>query len=302
MPIAGEGGALKFYSYGIVAENKKLNSRTVEVTPVEDLPMLNGEIKSGLVNDTVRSQDAQGGETQIQTTAANSVPATWLPIGSSNRHTAPDVRRGEGVILYRFADSQHFFWTTLFDDLKLRKLETVIYAWSATKDENAEINADNYYFMEVSTHRGMIHLHTSKANGEYCVYDVQINTKDGVIQIVDDVGNFFMFDSKEKQIAFKNADDCYLEINKKNMTLQVPETYTLKAKNKVEEVGETIKITSGNSITEHTKAFTVEATDSLKETTGSYDLQSSGTISEKAGGPIKIDGNGVKISKGVALA
>lgn len=302
MPIASEGGALKFYSYGIVAENKKLDSRVVEVTPVEDLPMLNGEIKSGLVTDTVHSQDARGGETQIKTTTANSIPATWLPIGSSNRHTAPDVRRGEGVILYRFADSQHFFWTTLFDDLKLRKLETVIYAWSATKVEGAEINADNYYFLEVSTHRGMLHLHTSKANGEYCVYDVQINTKDGVIQIIDDVGNFFMFDSKEKQIAFKNADDCYLEINKKNMTLQVPETYTLKAKNKVEEIGETIKITSGDSITEHTKAFNVEATDSLSEDVGSYSLNADGGINENAGGHIDINGSGVTISHGVALA
>jgi hypothetical protein len=302
MPLAGQASELKFYSYGIVAENKKLDSKVVEITPVEDLTMLDGEVKSGLVTSTVTSTDDQGGQTQIQSTTANSVPATWIPLGNDNRFTAPDVRRGAAVILYRFSDRQEFFWTTLMDDLKLRKLETVIYAWSATQKEGAEVNGDSYYFLEVSTHRGVVRFHTSQANGEFCAYDIEINAKDGVIQFVDNVGNFIMLDSREHQISAKNADDCYIDLNKKNLTIQVPETYTLRAKNKVEEIGETVKITSGNSITENTKTYQVTASDSLQEHAGSYSLNSDGAISEKAGGHIDIDGNGVKISRGVALA
>lgn len=279
---------LKVYSLGIVAENKKLGSRILEVTPIEDSPMIDGEINSNLVQDKVKSKDVNGGEYEVKTTTANSIKATWLPLGSSNRFTSPDVRRGERVILYRYSDEDKFYWATLFDDLKLRKLETVIYAFSGTKDESSdEVNAENYYFLEVSTHKGLVHFHTSKKNGEFCSYDLQINPKDGFIRIEDDVGNFFIFDSKEKQIALKNADDCYIEINKKDANFNVPETLTIKAKNLVEEVNEKISVKAG---------------DSISEKTGSYSMDASGSINEKAGGTITINGNGVKISKGVAIS
>ncbi len=35
---------LKVYSLGIVAKNKALDSHKIEVTPIEDLSMVNGEI------------------------------------------------------------------------------------------------------------------------------------------------------------------------------------------------------------------------------------------------------------------
>jgi hypothetical protein len=299
---------LKPYSLGVVAENKKLTgkdgkpNRIVEVTPIEDTPMLNGEIKSGIVTDKVSSLDRSGGEFEIKVDTANSISATWLPLGSANRFTAPDVRRGEMVMLYRFADEDRFFWTTLFDDIKLRKLETAIYAWSGTQKEGAEVNGDNYYFFEVSTHKGVVHFHTSKANGEFTAVDIQLNTKDGVFQLRDETGHIFLIDFKEKQMAMQNPDGTSIDINKKNLTIQVPETYKLMAKNKIEEIGETVNITSGNSISEKTKTFNIDASSGLTEKVGKYDLNSSGAINQKAGGPITIDGTGVKISKGVALS
>lgn len=277
---------LKVYSIGIVAEDKKLGSRVVEVTPIEDLTMLDGDINSNKKDSTVKSQDAQGGQYEVKTKTANSVPATWLPLGSSNRFTAPDVRRGERVVLYKFSDEEKYFWATLFDDIQLRKLETVIFAFSGTQEEDVEVNAENYYFLEVSTHKGLVHFHTSKKNGELCSYDIQINPKIGFIKVQDDMGNFFLFNTKEKQIALKNADDCSLEINKKNMTLTVPETYTLKAKKVIEEIGDTIDTKAGGAITEKSV---------------SYNQEASGTVSMKSGGVFTINGNGVKISKKVAL-
>lgn len=311
------GSELKIYSYGIAAENKKLGSRVLEVTPVEDMPLIDGEINSDLVDETITSKDSTGSEFQVKATTANSIPATWLPMGSSNRLTPPDIRRGERVVLYRFSDEAKFFWTTLHDDLKLRRLETAIYAWSGTKNEAVtEVTAANYYFLEVSTHKGLVTFHTSKANGEFAGYDVQINAKEGYIRIQDDLGQLITFDSKERQIAMKNSDDCYIEINKKNVTIQAPETYTLRAKNKVEEIGETIDIKAGNSITEKTTDYSIEASSSLSEKTATYDLDASGAVTESASsydvhatgliklqttGPIKIDGNGVVIKRGVAL-
>jgi len=298
---------LKPYSLGMVAENKKIKNKeggfnhVVEVTPVEDLPMLDGEVKSGIVSSTVTLSEREGAESQIKVGTSNSVEATWLPLGSSNRFTPPDVRRGAVVMLYRWADEDRFFWTTLVDDLKLRKLETVVYAWSGTMKEGAEVTGDNYYFMEVSTHKGVVNFHTSKANGEFCSVDIQLNVKDGCFQLRDDTGHIFIINFKEKQMAMENPDGTSFEINKKNLTIQVPETYTLKAKNKIEEIGETVKITAGNSIAEKTKAYSVEASDSMTEKTGTFDLNASSSIKQKAGGVITINGTAVQISKKVAM-
>lgn len=284
---------LKVYSIGIVAEDKKLRgedgkpNRIVEVIPIEDTPMLDGELTSDKKTGSVKSQDSQGSEYEVNLQSSKSIKATWLPFGSSNRFTAPDVRRGERVMLYRYSDEDRYYWTTLFDDLRLRKLETVIYAFSGTRDEKADsVNPENFYFLEVSTHRGLVHFSTSKANGEFCKFDIQINAKEGLIKIVDDIGQKFVFDSKEHQLAMTNVDGTYMEINKKNFTINVPETYTLNAKNVVENVQENINTKAGKTINEKSTNFSMEA---------------SGSANVKAGGALKIDGNTTTITKNVAL-
>jgi len=286
---------LKVYSIGVAAENKKLGQRVLEVTPIEDSPMIDGEINSAKVNDTVQSEDANGGKFNVKTTTANSIPATWLPMGSGNRNSAPDVRRGEVVMLYRFADEDKFFWTTLHDDLALRKLETVVWAFSGTKDEGVtEVTAESYWFIEVSTHKGQINIQTSKANGEFCAWNVQLNAKEGFFQIKDDVGNVFHFDAKEKQLSMLNADGTYLDINKQNMTINVPETLTIIAKNVIEQIGEDVNTTVGKGITEKAATF------SLK-TDSSVNVNSGGSSVYKAGGSMLIDGKGTIVKTKVQL-
>jgi hypothetical protein len=216
-------------SIGIVAVNKPLETDLIEVTPIESMPMLDGELTDTQANYKAQGKDAddKAYETEIKATAT--VKAKWLKLGSMNRKTSPDVRRGERVYLYRFADSDEYWWMTLHDDLHLRKLETVIYAFSGTKVEGAEVNADNYYFMEISTHAKVVHFHTSKADGEPFVYDIQINTKDGIITITDDIGNTYFMNSKERQQKMVNPDGSFIEINKADITQECPGTLTQKA-------------------------------------------------------------------------
>ncbi len=156
------------------------------------------------------------------------------------------------------------------------------------------MNGDNYYFLEVSTHRGLVHFHTTKANGEPYGYDVQINTKEGFIKIQDDKGQMFYFDSGEKQIVMQNPDGCSFEINKKNMTIIVPETYTVKAKNVIEEVGEAIKTKAGQSISNDTKEhknkadnYTTQA-NSLTEEATTVLIEGSATVTI-TGGSVNIN-------------
>lgn len=244
---------LKIYSLGIVATNKALSSKICEIVPLEDLPMLDGEITSGVSSYKAAgvAQNQAAYHLDVQTTM--SIKATWLPLGSSNRMTAPDVRRGETVVLYRFSDSDQFWWTTLKDDMALRRLETVIYAYSASQVEGSGSTADNMYFLEISTHQKLVHFHTSKENGEPFAYDIQINTGAGFIQIQDDAGNYFTFDSKNRLLELANSDGSVVTMDRTAISLTAVDSISLNAKNVNIEATENVSLkastvsVSGNS-------------------------------------------------------
>lgn len=230
---------LHVHSFGVVAENMSIANdangkpnKIVEVHPVEDFPTTSGTITDNATQYQATGVDANGKSYNESITQTITVKAEWLPFGS-NRMNPPNVRRGERVMLWRFGDSDKYYWATMLDDMNLRKLETVVYAWSGTSDESVDTDASTSYFFEVSTHNKLMHLHTSNANGEVCVYDIQVNPGTGVIQMQDDIGNSFLLDSINLILQMQNADGTVLSINKKNMTIVVPETWQVQAKNGV---------------------------------------------------------------------
>lgn len=242
IPSRHEISKFRVYTLGIVAINKALSSKVIEFTAMERTPMANGELTDHTVTYKAAAVDDQGGAYNVNVDTTATMKATWLPLGDSNRRTAPDVRRGEQVVIYQFGDSDQYWWMTQMDDFRLRKLETVIYGWSATKDEKAEPSPANMYFLEISTHTGQITFKTSKANGEPFAYTIQLNTKQGFFAIQDDDGQTVFMDSKERQARMENRDGSYLEINKRNGNWDVPDNLTLTA-------GKAIAITAGTSIT-----------------------------------------------------
>jgi len=231
---------LHFYSLALVASNKKLTSKDIECTPIEHTTMLNGELSDSITSIIASAADASKANYSTSVDSTTSVTATWLPISDSNRMTAPDVRRGELVILYRFADTDKYWWQILRNDMNLRKLETVIYAFSGTTVEADPTDASNSYFMEVSTHRKYIHLHTSNANGEPYQYDIQINTEAGFIQIQDDQGNYIKLDTPAHQISMVNQDGSVVEVNKTNINLSCTDTINMSCKDLVVKAGSSI--------------------------------------------------------------
>lgn len=257
---------LRFYSVGIVAVNKKLSSHFVEITPIEDNSFMDGEITDHKEDYKAKSKDFEGKEweTKIDTTA--SIRAKWLPMGNSNRITSPDVRRGEVVALYKFGDVDEYYWVTLLQDKIIRRLETVIYSFSNNRDENIEDTPDTTYYMEVSTHKKLIHLHTSKNDKEPFTYDIQINTKDGIIIVTDDVDNYFFIDSKNTRIKVRNKDDSYIDMDKKKITIHAPD--------RIDMITKDFSLKASNSATVETPTYTRKSTtDTLQTTT--YKITSS---------------------------
>lgn len=224
-----ESSQLKLYSMGRAAENLKIGSTTLEVVPIEHLTMLDGELKSNPTPTTVTGQDAAGNTTSTTVTLDNSVTAHWMP-NSSNQITAPCIRRGERVYLYRFADQDTFYWNDTGLDRKYRKLETATYVWNATQDESDNSQTPtNHYYMEVSAHKKAITLGTSKANGEKTAFTVQLNPGDGTFTIADDLGQIVFMDSINHVIHAINADQSEVTLNKQVITIQCQDTVNLTA-------------------------------------------------------------------------
>ncbi len=229
--------SLAFYSYGVVAANKPLSSNNIQVTPMEDLTMTDGELSDNLTTANVKGEDADGASFESVVRSSATLTARWLPFGS-NRKTSPDVRRGEKVAIYRFADADKYYWTSLEYEANLRKLETVVFAFSATMEEDADSTAETTYFFEVSTHNKLVRFHTSQANGESVGYDILLNTKDSVLQLVDTLDNILFLDSTSKRWVMKNAEECFIDLNGRDLFINTPGDCSWKIGGKMSIVAE----------------------------------------------------------------
>lgn len=240
---------LAIYSIGYVAENKLLSSTKILVTPIESLPLLDGEIKSNVVDLEASGTDASGQSYMVKVSTDNAVEAEWLSL-SGNRVTPPDVRRGERVLVWRYGELDKYRWSELGSDLHLRKLETVIWTFSGTTDEEKAGNdPKNSYYVEISTHNKTITLHTSSENGEPFEYTFQFNTGEGVVTLSDDVGNYVEFDSAETRIRMENAAGTWFELNKRNIGAYAPDSIMAKAINDIIlNAGKDFNVTAGGSI------------------------------------------------------
>lgn len=278
---------LTFYSLGIVAVNKQMSRDTIEVLPIEHFPYHDGEITDTWEEYEGKGKDYNGKEWNHKVDTTTTVLAKWLPLSISNRITAPDVRRGEHVLLFRFGDVDEFYWTTLFIDKKLRRLETVTYSFSNNREENKEDDYDSTYSIEVSTHKKYIHVHTAKNDGEPYAYDIQLNTKDGCLTITDDLDppNKIVMNSKENQLYFQNNDESYIDINKKKIKIRAKdkveietEHFEVNASKDVKIKTESYKLDSSKSVENNTADFTTKATGSIKQETKSATMTASDSV------------------------
>lgn len=205
------------YSVGVAVENKPRNTRSLNVYTPEKNAAISGELTFNPQSNTLQGKDSAGNVYNLNINQDASVPCEWIPDGS-NRVTPPDIRRGEWVRVYRLGDTDKFFWKCMGLRDNLRTLETVILAISANPTPGgAGIDIANCYFLEVSSHEKHITLGTSKANGEPFKYTVQINTGDGEINIMDDIGNHIELISGENTIKATNADQSFVNIEHKNI-------------------------------------------------------------------------------------
>ena len=215
---------LHFHSYGIIAEDNPDNDIEVKIFPVEKLYFENGEttVKQGNLDkdELYKPTDLKVKEKVLkvvpddielrQLLPEEVLPlektkylyADWCGINNPNRYTSPNVCKGEKVIIYRYSNTDRYFWDTLGFELNLRKEDHVIDVYSdkpnidegnvkANIDEDLE---DTYYIMK-SPRDKIMKIHTTDKYGELTTYDITIKTDEGFIEVIDGKGNFIKLDS-----------------------------------------------------------------------------------------------------------
>jgi hypothetical protein len=219
---------MQFYSYGIVAQPKNRKDMVVYVTPIEQTSYMDGELQAKKTQTSAKGVDASGSPYVAKADTSAAIQATWLPLGGSNRITAPDVQRGEEVVLVTLANSSEKYWVTTTLWQKLRRLETVIWAFSGSSAHDLVPSSDNSYYVEVSTHDNHIVLSTSDRHGEKCRYFIEIDPGNGEFRIFDNVGNSILLNSLQPRIRFENRSGTIMDMMQTNVTWTVPGTYAVK--------------------------------------------------------------------------
>jgi hypothetical protein len=271
---------LRVISVGTVAENKELDSDKVEIVLSEQRSFLDGEIKSDFSSDTAKGVDASGKAFEVTVHMCNTINAEWIGDGT-NRISAPDVRRGDRVEVLQYAEVDRFFWRALpTTGSSVRKLETVVHAYSNTQDENDNSpTAANSWHSEVNTHSKVWTLaKTNKNDGEAYAYIQQIDAKAGnVVLSADDVGNYVQMNSKDSHIEIANASGSQVSVNKRVITLSA-DTIILDAK----------KMIQMNSASAEVKIAETNWTGNTKMT---GNLSMTGGISVEGGGSFTVNSN-----------
>jgi len=223
---------LHFYSYGIVAEDNIDNKKEIKIFPVEKLYLENGDttVKQGDLN---KEEDYKPANLKIKEKKLKHIPndiepryelpeevmplqktryllVNWLNINNPYRYTAPNVCKGEKVIIYRYSNSDNYFWDTLGHELYLRKEDHVVDVYSnkpvidedKVKNKEDEDIEDTYYIMK-SPKKKIIKIHTTDKNNEYTTYDITIKTDDGYVEVKDGKGNSIKLNSKLDTLTVK---------------------------------------------------------------------------------------------------
>lgn len=243
----GEGlSKLHFYSYGIVVKNKDLDSDLIEVDAKEDTSYTDGELTDFITKVEAKGEDHDGKSFTTKVETTNSIKAKWLSFVDTNRMTSPDVRRGEEVVIWRFGDTDQYWWTTLKQDKKIRRLETVIYGFCNLSEENTVMDHTNMYWLEISTHRKLIRFHTSKNDKEPFAWDLQLDTKKATFTLDDNDGGYFFYDAINRHFKMHNKDKSFIEINKKNAKIFTMERVDIETKHFEVKAQQSIKMTTQN--------------------------------------------------------
>lgn len=306
---------LRMYSLGIAIFDKERDSSEIIVLPIEELPYSDGMVKDIKKDFKASTVDHKNISRSSKVTGTHQLTAKWLPYGHSNRASAPDIIKNETVLLFKYSDTEEYFWTTIFHEPELRRLETVLYTFGNIPKGIKKFEKDTSYWVEVSTHDKYIHIHTSKNDGEPYEYDITLDTEKGTFELKDDIGNFLYLNSGEHRWKTMNATGSFMDMHKGVLDIFTPDSinlkttdYTLNCKsitvNASANVDTTIggnntSIVTGNDTTTVTGPITTTGSADITTTSaGNMTSIAAGNMIATATGTSTIGGAGITVNAG----
>ena len=212
--MAFDSSKLRTYCIGIVATDKPRHTDVISFYPVEGLSFEEGNPADNKEDVDVVIANAAGKSQKSKTERKSVLNARWFSDGSDGRQTAPDVINGETVRIYKYGDSDVFYWKTMFRECEIRRKEHVVFAYGNLASGRTPWTMESSYGNMWSTHDKKIMFWTTTSDGEKFKYNFAIDTLNSYYEMKDDIGNSFGFLSQPHQIFMKNATGSMIQFEK----------------------------------------------------------------------------------------
>lgn len=207
--------------WGTVAENSIFGKEEVILVFLnEAFPNNGGKLEVNPEIFTVKGKDAKGKHYTIKTNTNSAINATFLP-RQSNRITAPQMKKGERVLVHRFQNENTYYWEPMGFDNHRKTQETVVFSYAAKsgKVEGEPTTPENSYSQTFDGTNGMIEQRMTAANGEMSPWVVQYDAKNGVYTLTDQRGNTIRIDTGSTVIDIINADQSHVQLDGKTINI-----------------------------------------------------------------------------------
>jgi len=245
-------GTLALVGIGNVAEDIKPGSDTIYISITEYLVYKEGDlVAKESINYT--TTDIDGNITTVNKTKDDKIYATWIQ--TPNRILPPTVCKGETVEVYRIADTDKYYWSTIYNELELRKLEVAHWVFSNKRKIGNRKSGLTWlkqvYELIVNTVDKYIRLRTDMSDGEKAAYNLELNTGEGIAFLTDQKENSVALYTPDSELHISIIKDIHTASNNNYVTAN--ETMSL--------VSKYAKRTGSLTIDDITKVYTLNASD-----------------------------------------
>ena len=193
---------LKVFSLGVIVDGYDIDkiknsstrekelSRLLKIYPVEHLSQLDGDL-SETKKVKHSTKDLHGNTVSSNVIKSKTISAKWLNISNYNRSTPPIVNKGETVRIYRFEDTDYYYWDTIFLEEDLRQGEYI---------ENRWYSVSEGWFRKIMDGLNNVFSFISPTKVKY-PFSITLDADNGLYNLIIDKDNIIEFTEGGDELA-----------------------------------------------------------------------------------------------------
>ena len=179
---------------GVVVKDKDPDSAELRISPTEHVTDITTDLNKFKDKKTNTYQDAAGKDVKLSTDRKSYITATWTPLFSPNRVTAPDLVMGERVDIWQVGRTDKYYWTVSRGTDDLRNLEEIIYIISNKTDHKETLDESNTIKIVISSKDQRLYIHTPKNRKEPTEMLLDFDYGKGRIRMTNTADKYMLFD------------------------------------------------------------------------------------------------------------